>query len=195
MKFVSKPPAPMSFLTIIKNTAKIVEQAVVIKDAIQERDKRKAWRAIKESPIHTFGYERWKAAAPKLGDHIKVRRLGYTHHGIYISKNEVIHFTGRDNDNLKDWKHNRIMATTLDEFLKGGKLLVRQYTIYEQRHLRQPLEIMTIARQFIGQDGYNLFLNNCEHFCNVCTFNKKYSKQVDRWTNALVRIFDSIIKL
>ena len=30
----------------------------------------------------------------KIGSHLKVARLGYTHHGIYIGDNKVIHYAG-----------------------------------------------------------------------------------------------------
>lgn len=81
------------------------------------------------------------------------------------------------------------MATSLERFLKGGQVLVRQYTVYEERQLRSKYQTVGTARKFIGKDGYNLFLNNCEHFCNLCTFNKKYSKQINRWTD---KFFDSV---
>lgn len=68
-----------SIITSIRRIPKMVEKAVVVKEAIQQKDKDKLWRAVKESPIHTWDFERWKATKPRYGDHIKVKRFGYTH--------------------------------------------------------------------------------------------------------------------
>ena len=42
-----------------------------------------------------FTEEIWVQKNPVMGDHIRVKRMHgiYTHHGIYVSDNEVIHFT------------------------------------------------------------------------------------------------------
>ena len=37
--------------------------------------------------------EIWIEKRPAMGDHIRVNRGLYCHHGIYVSDNEVIHFT------------------------------------------------------------------------------------------------------
>ena len=165
----------------LKDSDKVLD----IKDAIDERDKEKVWKAMKNGRTDSLGIEQWKATEPFYGDHIKVNRFGYTYYGIYISKREVIHFASRDNDGLHNWKKNQIISTSLEEFSRGRKVWVRQYTMFEARRLNGNQEIVTTAQQFLGQDGYHLFLNNCEHFCNFCTFEIAYSKQVFNWTFAL----------
>ena len=57
--------------------------------------------------------------------------------------------------------------------------------MFEARRLNGNQEIVTTAQQFLGQDGYHLFLNNCEHFCRFCTFQITYSRQVFHWTFGL----------
>ena len=49
--------------------------------------------------------ETWECRRPVKGDHIRVKRCGglYAHHGIYVSDEEVIHFTGTDDDRVLDW--------------------------------------------------------------------------------------------
>ncbi|AOR95336.1 hypothetical protein BBB49_14930 [Clostridium butyricum] len=42
--------------------------------------------------------EIWNMRNPNKGDHVKVNRVLYTHHGVYISIDEVIHFTGSEDD-------------------------------------------------------------------------------------------------
>ena len=164
-----KPIGMMIPLIRMASQLKDSEKVQDIKDAIDERDKEKVW----------------KDTEPFYGDHIKVYRFGYTHYGIYISKNEVIHFASKDNDGLHNWKKNQIISTSLKDFSRGRKVWVRQYNTYEARRLKGGQEIVNTARDFLGQDGYHLFLNNCEHFCNFCTFEIAYSKQVFNWTFAL----------
>ncbi len=69
--------------------------------------------------------EIWNYTQSKKGDHIRVSRGIYNHHGVYISDEEVIHFTGVDNDNILDWSKNEVIKTNLDEFLRGGELEVK----------------------------------------------------------------------
>ena len=64
----------------------------------------------------------------KEGDHIYVRRLFYTHHGIYTGdpKHEVIHLSGRRRSKKSDAK---VRTCTLDEFLSGGQLRLVAYGV------------------------------------------------------------------
>ncbi len=130
--------------------------------------------------------EVWEYTAPQKGDHIRVSRGLYNHHGVYISDDEVIHFTGTDDDNIFDWSKNEVIRTTLKEFLRGGRLEVKQYTQQELEDLYPVEHIVIYARACLGDKGYNLVFNNCEHFANVCTLGRFRSKQVERVFDALI---------
>ena len=121
--------------------------------------------------------------APKKGDHIRVKRQLYYHHGIYVSDNEVIHFSGRNSDSILDWENCEIIVTTLREFLNGGRLEVRRYLKCEKCKINDEEYIVKKAKYYIGKKGYNLFTNNCEHFANYCTMDKKISEQVDKFVS------------
>ena len=60
--------------------------------------------------------EIWNYSQPQTGDHIRVCRGLYNHHGIYIADEEVIHFTGTDDDNILDWAKNEVIKTNLHDF-------------------------------------------------------------------------------
>ncbi len=126
--------------------------------------------------------EIWVQKKPKKGDHIRVQRSGglYAHHGIYVSDSEVIHFTGNDDDSILDWSKPEVIATDLATFLKGDVLEVKEYTDEEFPDLYTPEQIVTYARACIGDRGYDLLFNNCEHFANVCTLGRFRSNQVER---------------
>lgn len=129
-----------------------------------------------------FTEEIWEQKPPVMGDHIRVKRMHglYTHHGIYVSDNEVIHFTGTDDDNIMDSSKNMVISSDLNFFLKYGELEVKEYTDEEFQDLYAPDQIVAYARSCLGDDGYNLIFNNCEHFANVCTLGRFRSHQVER---------------
>lgn len=126
--------------------------------------------------------EYWAYKNPVKADHIRVKRIGglYAHHGIYISDNEVIHFTGQDDDSILDWSKCEVIQSDLKQFLKDGILEVKEYTDEEFEDLYSPEQIVIYARSCIGDKGYNLAFNNCEHFANVCTLGRFRSQQVER---------------
>lgn len=118
---------------------------------------------------------------PKMGDHIRVQRAGiYSHHGVYVSDEEVIHFTGQDSDSILDWSKCEVIKTNLDTFLKGGTVEVKIYNDDELQDLYPIDGIVNYARACLGDKGYNLAFNNCEHFANVCTLGRFRSRQVER---------------
>ncbi len=122
----------------------------------------------------------WERKKPVLGDQIRVRRTFYTHHGIYVSDDCVIHFAPEGNTDVLDPKSARIIKTTLAEFLHGGILEVRVYTEEELKKRRSPFEIVQVAFSRLGEGGYDLLTNNCEHFSNECAFGEKKSEQVEK---------------
>lgn len=129
-----------------------------------------------------FTEEIWVQKNPVMGDHIRVKRMHgiYTHHGIYVSDNEVIHFTGTDDDSIMDSSKNRVISSDLNFFLKGGELEVKKYTDEEFQDLYAPDQIVAYARSCLGDGDYNVLFNNCEHFANVCTLGRFRSHQVER---------------
>lgn len=132
--------------------------------------------------------EIWVQKPPQRGDHIRVQRMEglYAHHGIYVSDREVIHFTGADDDSILDWDKPEVISTDLATFLKDGTLEVKEYTDEEFADLYSPEQIVNYARACLGDKGYNLIFNNCEHFANVCTLGRFRSNQVDRFFNTIV---------
>jgi hypothetical protein len=54
--------------------------------------------------------------APKYGDHIRVKRLLYWHHGIYVSDDRVIEF----GSGVGDKRHATVGVTALSGFARGS---------------------------------------------------------------------------
>ena len=129
--------------------------------------------------------EIWVKKTPVMGDHIRVNRGLYCHHGIYISDDEVIHFTGNENDSVLDWSKPEVISSDLEYFLKGDILEIKEYTDEELEDLYPVDHIVQYARACLGDKGYNLVFNNCEHFANTCTLGRFRSKQVENVFGAL----------
>ncbi|XP_014677569.1 PREDICTED: lecithin retinol acyltransferase-like [Priapulus caudatus] len=120
----------------------------------------------------------------KRGDHIYVWRTGYHHHGIWDGR-KVIHFDGAKSG---DKSNATIRRDTLDVFLNGGKLKIYLYgvswwnTWYEWLTTSTTLEsdppdtVMDRAESRIGDSGYNLIFNNCEHFAHWCKLGERAKK-------------------
>ena len=122
--------------------------------------------------------EEWHNKQPQQGDHIRVSRGVYNHHGIYISQHEVIHFSSKNDDNILG-TDNKVIKTSLTGFLRNGQVEVKIYNQDELNDLYPVPDIIHWARQSLGDDGYNLIFNNCEHFANWCTLGRFHSQQVN----------------
>lgn len=120
----------------------------------------------------------WKIKNPCNGDHIRVNRGFYYHHGIYASDECVYQFASPEGSEISP-ETAVVGITTLDKFLKGGIVEVREYSDDELKEKRNPEEIIKYAKEHLGEMGYNLISNNCEHFANRCVFGKSMSTQVD----------------
>lgn len=104
-------------------------------------------------------------------DHIYVRRAaGYTHHGIDCGDGTVIHFTGEPGQQ----KINACIArTAVADFLGGGELKVPRYGKRDDAGTT-----LARAESALGNSGYHLVVNNCEHFATWCCTGRKASEQV-----------------
>ena len=106
----------------------------------------------------------------KAGDHLITERLGYTHHGIYLGKNKVIHYSGL----AAGLRAGPVEVTDLIVFSQGKRTYVQQHESRKFSH-RQTIKR---ARSRLSEDKYTLLLNNCEHFINWCIYGKASSPQV-----------------
>jgi hypothetical protein len=131
----------------------------------------------------------WALGKPEYGDHIRVCRGAYFHHGIYQDDDCVYQF-GIPGEGIETDPKNAVVCTiSLKDFSKGSPIEVRVYTKEEKEIKRSPLEIIQYAKDHLGEKGYNLISNNCEHFANRCVFGKSESEQVDNILNTIRQIF------
>ncbi|TAF57505.1 MAG: NC domain-containing protein [Oscillatoriales cyanobacterium] len=90
----------------------------------------------------------------------------YEHHGIDAGDGTVIHYSKRTAEAT-------VRQTSIEEFAQGGRIHKREYaTCYIADSAVQR------ARSRIGEQKYNLLLNNCEHFATWCKTGISSSRQV-----------------
>ena len=100
------------------------------------------------------------------GSHIKVKRWKgcYSHHGIADGNGNVIHFRWNP-----EKRAGVITINELSVFRNGDSIAVIP--------TRKPKITLTRAYSKIGETGYNLITNNCEHFAEWCKTGNKKSLQ------------------
>lgn len=111
-----------------------------------------------------------------MAAHLKVQRFGYTHHGIYVGGNDVVHYSGKANG-LFD-RSGKIAKVSLADFANGTQIQVVRHAIT----VFTPIEAVARALRRIGEVAYTVFENNCEHFVNWCLHDQHRSRQVDAAT-------------
>lgn len=113
-----------------------------------------------------------------LGAHLMVhRRHGYAHHGIYIGSGQVVHFSGEPTSLLDKFAGAQITIASLEEFRGPDELK----WIEHEDVPYSPEEVVERAHSRVGESGYGLFKNNCEHFANWCCTGNETSGQVKYW--------------
>ena len=132
--------------------------------------------------------ECWELDDLYPGAHIRVLMNNFYHHAIYIGNNEVVQF-GLPNIVDIDTKDIKVLRSPIEDFAKDGFIEVRKYSKKEQKIKRSNEEIIRIALSKVGESGYNIIHNNCEHFANFCVFGIKTSKQMDDINKNVLKLF------
>ena len=122
---------------------------------------------------------------PAFGDHIKVDRGSYEHHGIVSSHPSepltVIHYSkASDPPSIREEPY-------LTHFLFDSPASAVSIVPYD-RALFSPEEVVRRARQCIGQAAYGLLSSNCEHWASWCHTDEFYSGQVAAHGSSLINV-------
>ncbi len=117
---------------------------------------------------------------------IRVRLGSVYHYGIFVSEDEVIAFGLPPVPEYQDRPDRfTVCAVDIDVFSCGRIPEAAVFDLGERRKKFSARRIVANARARLGEGGYNLLHNNCEHFANECVFGEKRSAQTDdvrrRW--------------
>jgi len=119
---------------------------------------------------------------PSVAAHLLTSRSLYTHHGLYVGGNRVIHYAGF----CEGLHRGPVEEVSLQRFAHGRAVRVRDE---RPRFARE--EVLRRARQRLGERRYQVLSNNCEHFCEWCLHGESRSTQVE----ALLRLLRRCVPL
>lgn len=121
---------------------------------------------------------KWTYDTCRFGDIIRIRLGSVYHYGIFASEDEVIAFgLPPTAENLKHPQKITVLATDMEVFSCGCPVETAQLSLKEKLKRKSPEKTVSEARSRIGEGGYNLIHNNCEHFVNEIVFGEKISEQ------------------
>lgn len=106
---------------------------------------------------------------PAYGDMIRTKVRFYHHYGIYVSDERVIQFGMPDNTGIPN-EQIQVLATDIYTFLNGAQLEVAEPDREERKKMRPADQVVALAESRMGETGYDILHNNCEHFVNECMF-------------------------
>jgi hypothetical protein len=114
---------------------------------------------------------------PPIGAHLVSPRTGYSHHGVHLGDGKVIHYSGMSGG----WTSGPVAQTDLTSFADGKGFSVKTY-----KNCLSEQEILRRAQSRVGESAYDVFNNNCEHFCLWCIVGDHTSYQIDNvvWVTA-----------
>lgn len=128
----------------------------------------------------------WLQRTPKPGDPVRVKVRFYYHYGIFVSPDSVIQF-GLPHDPGRPAEEIRVLSTDVYTFLQGGTIEVGLPNRHERRQLRPDKAVIAAAQSRLGQGGYQLTTNNCEHFIYECLFGQRTIPASQPFTARLLR--------
>ncbi len=121
---------------------------------------------------------KWGLEQPTRGSVVRVRARSVYHYGVFVSEEEVVQF-GRSPalSPPPSAEDIAVVSTDIQGFLLGEFLEVAEFDKKEKGKKYPDEEIVRRARARLGERGYHLLYNNCEHFVFDCAFGEHISTQ------------------
>jgi len=123
---------------------------------------------------------KWWPAPCVPGDLIRVRVGSIWHYGVYASEEEVIQFGLPPRQGFLRPDEVRVCASTMAEFAENSIVETARWTWKEKFRKNSARRAVALARSRIGEGGYNLLHNNCEHFAYECVLGEKRCEQEEK---------------
>ncbi|KAG7382852.1 retinoic acid receptor responder (tazarotene induced) 3 [Phytophthora pseudosyringae] len=112
-----------------------------------------------------------------VGDVLRFRVRGFSHLALYIDNGRIVHFWSESG-----YFNFTVRENTIQEMLEVGSSSPTCYTNTLDEYMGlEPFsrdEIVERARGELGATGYNLVMNNCEHFVTWVRYGRAVSPQI-----------------
>ena len=126
----------------------------------------------------------WVIKEPKKGDIIRTKVKFYHHYGIFVDEANIIQFGFRDNSGVAP-ETIEVISTDIKTFCGGLPFETAELSVMERLKRKNENEIIKTARASLGEKGYNILHNNCEHFVNKCVFGEAKSAFLNNARNEI----------
>ena len=131
---------------------------------------------------------KWEPVECRSGDMVRICLGALYHYGIFVSEDEVIQFgLPPTAENRAAEGEVKVLATDIDVFACGCIVETAVLDKSEEKRRVPRAETVARARKRLGEGGYNIIHNNCEHFVNECVFGEARCTQEEdvrrRWLN------------
>lgn len=128
----------------------------------------------------------WWQSECKFGDMIRVSFGNFYHYGIFVSEEEVIQFGLPPFGGLLNRKFEDITVCISDiDTFSGGKVVeVATVEKGDKAKRLSPKKTVQRARAKIGEKGYHILHNNCEHFARYCYLGEKRCEVTENVANS-----------
>lgn len=128
---------------------------------------------------------KWRPGNCVPGDMVRVRLGSIYHYGIFVSDSEIIQFGPPPVGLRTPDDRITVISTDASAFCSGS---IMEVAVFDRKEKRiPPDETVNRARARLGEGGYNLIHNNCEHFAFECAVGIKRSTQEEearkRWNS------------
>ena len=124
---------------------------------------------------------KWTPGEFEKGDIIRIKTGSFYHYGIFVSEDEVIQFGYPPLPEYKDKNDPPVVCpVSIDVFCAGR---IAEHAVLdrkEKKRAKSAEEAVSAARSRLGEGGYNILHNNCEHFVNECVFGVHYCEQEEK---------------
>ena len=133
---------------------------------------------------------KWSPEELEYGDIIRVKIGSVYHYGIFCSEEEVIAF-GYPPLRIREIRDEdvRVVSTDIEVFSAGNFVERGIMDAAEKRRAKTPDLRVACAKSRIGEGGYSLLHNNCEHFVRWCECGIGRSEQVKNVMGLIENLF------
>ena len=129
---------------------------------------------------------KWSPGECERGDMIRVRLGSIYHYGVFVSEDEVIAFGLPPIERYRDDPRRLVVLATDIDVFSCGEIVERGEPERAERKKRiSPDKAVEAARGRLGETGYDLLYNNCEHFAYECVLGERHCSEEEdarkRW--------------
>jgi hypothetical protein len=124
-----------------------------------------------------------------VGAHLITPRRGYTHHGVHVGQDLVLHYAGL----ARGFRRGPVEQVSIERFANGRPV----YIECRSTSALAAQEIVDRARSRVGENRYRVLTNNCEHFAEWSRHGTARSQQVERWLGlapAITRVLTGVVR-